>query len=341
MSKIPDLRSDTVTRPTPAMLEAMMKAAVGDDVFREDPTVNALEERTAQLFGKEAGLFCASGVMSNQIAIKAHTQPGDEVICDRQSHIYIHESGGVGFNSSAQLRLVDGDRGRINAVQVEENINPLFDWLPRTSLVSLENTVNKAGGSYYAAGSIEPIAEVCRRYNLRLHLDGARIFNALIETKEKAHEHARPFDSISICFSKGLGCPVGSVLVGSKEYIARARRIRKVLGGGMRQAGYLAAAGLYALDHHIDRLKEDHQRARAIGRVLESAGYVEALQPVDTNIVIFTLKASWTAEAFSKKLLDLGVRGIAFNKNTVRFVTHLDFNDEDLEKTTAALKKIG
>ena len=334
-----DLRSDTVTRPSKGMLEAMMSAAVGDDVFGEDPSVNTLEERTAKLFGKEAGLFCPSGTMTNQVAIKTHTQPGDELICDTHAHIYINEGGGIAFNSGVQVRLLPGDRGRISAKQVSENINPAFDWLPRTSLVCLENTVNRAGGSYYKLKDIKEISEVCKKNNLRLHLDGARIFNALAETGDSPVETAKYFDSVSICFSKGLGCPVGSVLIGDKEFIKRARRVRKVFGGGMRQAGFLAAAGNYALDHNIKRLKDDHARAKKIAGALKKASFVEELLPVETNIIIFSLK-NMTSEEFLKKLSEKGVKGIGFGKKMVRFVTHLDFNDEMLEITLKALKAL-
>ena len=334
-----DLRSDTVTRPTKGMLDAILAAHVGDDVFGEDPSMNLLEDRVAKLFGKEAGVFCPSGTMTNQVAIKAHTQPGDELICDKHAHIYINEGGGIAFNSGAQVRLIDGDRGRISAQQVAENINPYFDWLPRTSLVCLENTVNRAGGSYYTLNTIKEIAEVSKKNNLKLHLDGARIFNALAETGDTPVEMARPFDSISICFSKGLGCPVGSVLVGDKDFIKKARRVRKVFGGGMRQAGFLAAAANYALDNNIRRLKDDHRRAKKIADVLKSSSFVESLLPVETNIIIFSLK-EMSSEEFLKKLSDKGVKGIGFGKKMIRFVTHLDFDDAMLEKTLNALKEI-
>lgn len=334
-----DLRSDTVTRPSKGMLEAMMSSAVGDDVFGEDPSVNILEERTAKLFGKEAGLFCPSGTMTNQIAINTHTQPGDELICDTHAHVYINEGGGIAFNSGVQVKLLHGDRGRISAKQVSENINPTFDWLPHTSLVCLENTVNRAGGSYYKLNNIKEIYEVCKNTNLKLHLDGARIFNALVETGEKPEDHGKYFDSISICFSKGLGCPVGSVLVGDKEFIKRARRVRKIFGGGMRQAGFLAAAANYALNHNIKRLKDDHLRAKKIADALKTASFVEELLPVETNIIIFSLK-NMTSEEFLKKLSDKGVKGIGFGKNMVRLVTHLDFDDSMLEITLKALKKM-
>jgi threonine aldolase len=340
MQKFIDLRSDTVTRPSKGMLEAMMSAPVGDDVFGEDPSINTLEERTAKLFGKEAGIFCPSGTMTNQVAIKAHTQPGDELICDTHAHIYINEGGGIAFNSGVQVRLLPGDQGRISAQQVSENINPPFDWLPRTTLVCLENTVNRAGGSYYSLNSIKDISEVCKKNNLKLHLDGARIFNALAKTGDSAEETAKYFDSVSICFSKGLGCPVGSVLVGDKAFIKKARRVRKVFGGGMRQAGFLAAAANYALDNNIKRLKDDHLRAKKISNVLKNASFVGSLLPVETNIIIFSLKDPLTSEKFLKKLSEKGVKGIGFGKKMVRFVTHLDFDDAMLEKTLKVLKEI-
>jgi len=334
-----DLRSDTVTRPSKGMMDAILTASVGDDVFGEDPSVNALEEKTAKLFGKDSGLFCPSGTMTNQIAIKIHTQPGDELICDMHAHIYMNEGAGIAFNSGVQVRLLPGDRGRITAQQVIDNINPTFDWLPRTSLVSLENTINRSGGSFYKLPAIKEIADVCKKNNLRLHLDGARIFNALAETGDSPRETAMYFDSVSICFSKGLGCPVGSVLVGDKEFIQKARRIRKVMGGGMRQAGFLAAAANYALDNNIHRLKEDHNRAKKIADVLKSASYVDDLLPVETNIVIFTLKDPITSQEFTTRLAEKGVQGITFGKKMVRFVTHLNFDDKQLGKTLEVLEK--
>ena len=335
-----DLRSDTVIRPTREMLDAMFNAKVGDDVFNEDPTVNALEEKAAGLFGHEAGLFCPSGTMTNQIAIKVHTQPGDEVLCDVSAHIYNFEGGGISFNSGAQARLIAGDRGRISAKQVEENINPVFDWLTRTRLVSIENTANRAGGSYYSIQQMREIGATAKKHGLRYHLDGARIFNAITEAGYSPGEIGPLFDSVSVCLSKGLGTPAGSVLLGSKEFIRQARRIRKVFGGGMRQAGFLAAAGIYALDHHVDRLKEDHRRARAIGETLENCSYVASVLPVETNIVIFNLSEKMSAENFVNQLASHGIKAVGFGKQAIRFVTHLDFNDEMLEKTITALKAI-
>ena len=282
-----NLISDTVTKPTPQMLAAMMAAKVGDDVFNEDPTINALQSKTAALFGKEQALFCPSGTMTNQIAIKVHTSPLDEVICDEYSHIYQYEVGGYSFNSGVGINLIKGQHGKITAAQIEEAIKPLHDWLPKSRLVVLENTCNKGGGSFYTLDEIRPIAQLCKNKGLRLHLDGARLFNALVETGESTLAVGQLFDSISICLSKGLGAPVGSLLIGQQDFIAEARRFRKVMGGGMRQAGYLAAAGIYALDHHIDRLKTDNDRARQLGKVLEKLNFIGTIRPVKTNILIF------------------------------------------------------
>lgn len=262
MQPVIDLRSDTVTKPTPAMREAMMQAEVGDDVLEHDPTVRALEEKAAALFGMEAALFCPSGTMTNQIALRIHTQPQDQVICDRLSHIYWYEGGGPAYNSLVSLRMLDGDRGRITAAQVAENINPDDPHMPVSRLVSLENTANRAGGSCYGLDQIRVIRKVCDTHGLGLHLDGARLFNALTETGDTPKGYGGVFDSISICLSKGLGAPVGSLLITNQELHKKALRVRKVLGGAMRQSGFLAAAGLYALDHHVERLQDDHRRAR-------------------------------------------------------------------------------
>ena len=323
-----NLISDTVTKPTPAMLEAMMQAKVGDDVFRQDPTINALEDKMAKLFNKEAALFCPSGTMTNQIALKVHTQPLDEVICDEYSHIYQYETGGYAYNSGISVNLLKGTNGKITADQIAAAIKPDFDWLPRTSLVVLENTCNKGGGSYYTLEEIRPIQQLCKDQELALHLDGARLFNALVETGESTQEVGDTFDSISICLSKGLGAPVGSILVGNKAFIKQARRIRKVMGGGMRQAGYLAAACLYAVNHHIDRLKIDNDRAKLLGAHLKQKDYVSNVRPVQSNIVIFDVKAPYTAASFLEKSADLGVHASPFGPQTVRFVTHLDVSKE-------------
>ncbi len=327
-----NLISDTVTRPTPQMLDAMMNAQVGDDVFGEDPTVNRLEQKAAEMFGKPAALFCPSGTMTNQIAIKVHTQPLDEVICDHFSHVYQYETGGYAYNSGVAINLIEGTNGKITADQVEAAIKPVFDWLPISKLVVLENTANKGGGSYYSTNEIQPIAKLCKEKGLALHLDGARLFNALVETKESTQAIGKLFDSISICLSKGLGAPIGSLLIGESAFIKQARRIRKVMGGGMRQAGYLAAAGIYALDNHVDRLKIDNIRAQKLGKILSAKSWVADVRPVKTNIVIFDLEAPLTADTFLEKIKTKGINAAPFGPSTVRFVTHLDFTEEMLER---------
>jgi threonine aldolase len=326
-----DLRSDTVTKPTKGMLEAMWSAQVGDDVYGEDETVNALERKLAAVFGMEAGLFCPSGTMTNQIAIKCFTQPLDEVIADETAHVYRYEGGGIAFNSAASVRLLYGDRGRLTAEQIAEQINPENIHYPRTSLVVLENTVNRGGGSCYMLSQLTPIANLCKERGLKLHLDGARIFNALVATGDDPKGYGKLFDGISVCLSKGLGAPVGSVLLGSAETIKQARRIRKVFGGGMRQAGYLAAAGMYALDHQVKRLAEDHQHAQVLGEALLKQPYVKSLMQVDTNIVIFELHDAYPAEDFVKQLRQKEILCNTFGKQQVRFVTHLDVTAEMVE----------
>lgn len=333
-----DLRSDTVTKPTKEMLNAMFSAEVGDDVFAEEPTVIALEEKTAKLFGKEAALFCPSGTMTNQIAIKVHTQPGDEVLCDTTAHIYNYEGGGIAFNSGVQAKLLPGERGRISAKQVQESINPSFDWLTKTSLVCIENTANRAGGSYYSLEQMKELAEVCKSNKIKYHLDGARIFNAIVENAYTPADLGKLFDSISVCLSKGLGAPVGSLLLGDKELIRNARRVRKVFGGGMRQAGYLAAAGIYALDNNIERLKKDHARAKQLGATISKLPFIDSVLPVDTNIIIFNLNDKLKPEDFVQKLAANNIKAVGFGKQAIRFVTHLDFTDEMLEKTEMVLK---
>lgn len=329
-----DFRSDTVTRPTPGMLDAMHQARLGDDVFGEDPTLNELEAKTAALFGMEAALFCPSGTMTNQIAIKCHTQPGNEVICDHLSHIYQYEGGGIGFNAGCSVKLVQGNRGRITARQVEESINnPADVHKAVTALVSLENTANRGGGSCYDFAEIEQIKQVCTAHGLPLHLDGARLFNALVAKGETPQQYGRVFDSISICLSKGLGAPVGSLLIGKKEFIQKARRVRKVLGGGMRQAGMLAAAGMYALDNHVQRLAEDHQHARRLAEALAQKDFTGEILPVETNILIFEVKGRYTAPQLAAALKEKNILVIAISPTQVRMVVHLDIHPAMVEQT--------
>jgi threonine aldolase len=332
-SKIIDLRSDTVTRPSPAMLEAMLQADVGDDVFGDDPSVNKLEAHMAGMFGKEAALFCASGTMANQVAIKAHTQPGDEIICDTTSHVYNYEGGGIGFNSGCSARIVTGDRGRMKASQVQDCLNPDNIHYPRTSLVVAENTNNKGGGSIWDISDLKEISQLCRKNGLKFHLDGARLFNAMVETGESPLDFGSLFDSISVCFSKGLGAPIGSILIGNNDFIYKARRIRKVFGGGMRQAGYLAAAAMFALKNNVPRLREDHRRAKQLEQFLAHMHYVSDILPAQTNILIFKLQDSFPQEDFLKKTADKGLRVVGFGPQTIRIVTHLDFTDEMLNRT--------
>lgn len=336
-----DLISDTVTRPTPGMLKAMWSAEVGDDVFNEDASAHALQAHAATMFGHEAALFMPSGVMSNQIAIKAHTEPMDEMICEETSHVFRYENGGYAFHSQIAVQTIPGDHGRLTAAQVEAAIKPAADWLPRSRLVVLENTCNAAGGNYYRLDRVRPIRALCQERGLRLHLDGARLFNALVESGESTQDWGREFDSLSICLSKGLGAPVGSLLIGNAELIARARRLRKGFGGGMRQIGFLAAAGLHALTHHVERLTEDHEHARMLASVLAEAPFVAGLRPVHTNIVIFDLSGDWTAASFLARLLENGVRASAFGPKTVRFVTHLDVDRAMVERVCSVLRDIG
>ena len=335
-----DLRSDTVTKPTKAMLDAMFSAEVGDDVFGEDPTINKLEEKCAALFGMQAGLFCSSGTQTNQVAIKLHTQPGDEVICDANAHIYYYEGGGIAFNAGSSTKLLNGERGKFSAQDVINAIRADNVHFPRTSLVAVENTHNRGGGSIYDFNELEKIAAVCKKNNLAFHLDGARIFNAIVETDKSAKDFGRIFDTISVCLSKGLGAPVGSLLLGTKEHIYKARRIRKVFGGGMRQAGYLAAAGIYALDNNISRLKEDHARAKRLADILKSLPYVTEVMFPETNIIYFRLADSFQGADFQQKLSGNNIKVISLDDQVIRMVTHLDFDDEMLERLETVLKKL-
>jgi threonine aldolase len=327
-----DLRSDTVTKPTNYMLEAMFSAKVGDDVFEDDPTINALEDKAAKLFGMEKALFCTSGTMTNQIAINVHCRAGDEIICDENSHIYLYEGGGTMANSHTSVRLLKGDRGRITAGQVLESVNPDNVHYPISRMVSLENTMNKGGGCIYDFSEIQAIKEACKKNNLILHLDGARLANAVVETSQSFYDFGQVFDSISLCLSKGLGAPLGSLLLGNEVFIKQARRVRKRFGGGWRQAGYLAAAGIYALDHHVERLKDDHQRAKEIAHILKAKSEIIDILPVETNIVIIQLENGISAAEYVELLSQKGILAITFGKDKVRFITHLDFTDDHLEE---------
>lgn len=335
-----DLRSDTLTKPTPGMLDAMMSAEVGDDMFGEDPTVTALEKRAADMFGMDAAIYCASGTMTNQIGIRLHTTLQDEVICHKHSHIYLYESGGLMSNAGVSVRLLEGERGLITAKDVKAAIQPDDIHAPVSKVVSLENTMNKGGGSCYDFEEVWAIRETCHEHGLTLHLDGARLFNALVATGQKAKTYGEVFDTISICLSKGLGAPVGSLLLGGHDDIKRSKRIRKVMGGAWRQAGYIAAAGNYALDHNIHRLVEDHDRAKEIGAVLESLDYVEEVYPCETNILIFKLTDKFTNEVFLKKLADKKILAFGFGPQLIRFVTHLDFTDDHMTELISVLKTL-
>lgn len=322
------------------MLQAMFAAEVGDDVFSEDPTINLLESTMSALFNHEAALFCASGTMANQIAVKAHTQPMDEIMLDKTAHIYYYETAGFAFHSGVSVKLIDGDKGRITAEQVMENIQPNFDWLPKTSLVCLENTSNKGGGSCYELQAIEEIKATCDAHGLKLHMDGARLYNAIVAKRYTTKQIGALCDSISVCFSKGLGAPVGSVLIGSKEFIRKARRIRKVFGGGMRQAGYLAAACLYALEHHVERLAIDHQHAKQIAAVLENLSWIKEVLPCETNILIFTIDETKTSvEAVLSYLKQNGILAVQFGKHQIRMVFHLDISEDMVSTVQDTLKR--
>lgn len=335
-----DLRSDTVTRPTLAMLAAMQAAPVGDDVYKEDPTVRQLEESLATRFGMEAGLFCPSGTMTNQLAIMAHCGPVSEVICEAMAHVYLWEVGGIMHHARASVALLPGERGRLTAAQVESAIRPLGNvHYPTTRLVCLENTHNRGGGSCYEWTDLAAIAQLTKARGLALHLDGARIFNALVATGQRSQSYGQLFDSISVCLSKGLGAPVGSVLLGSKELVGTCRRLRKLFGGGWRQAGYLAAAGLYALENNVARLADDHARATRLADALRQQAYVAEILEPQTNLLIFRLDESrLTVADFLARLEAAGIRASGFGGSWVRFVTHLDVDDADVERVVTALK---
>jgi threonine aldolase len=337
-----DLRSDTVTKPTPAMRKAMAEAEVGDDVFGEDPTVNALQEKVANLLGKEAALFVPSGTMANQLSIKSHTQPGDEVIIEASSHPYNFEGGAGAALSGIQFQCLKGSRGIVEASQVEEGIRPADHHFAITRLICLENTHNRGGGSIYPLENMAEIYRLAKSRELFVHLDGARLWNASVATGIKPHEYAQWADSVSVCLSKGLGAPIGSLVASSKGFIDRVHRFRKMFGGGMRQVGIIAAAGIFALDHHIERLREDHQNAKRLAVSLKELKGV-SIDPkhVETNIVIFDvadtgMAATQVAEAMKKE----GILIHAFGKMQIRLVTHLDVTADDIEKALKAFGKV-
>ncbi len=333
-----DLRSDTVTKPTATMRNYMMQAAVGDDVFGEDPSINELEAKVCKLFGTEAALFTPTATMSNQIAIKILTQPLDEIICDRTAHIYSYEVGGYAFHSGCSIRYINGERGILTANDILNNINPEDVHKPITSLVCLENTANRGGGKVFPLQTIQSIHHVCKSNNLKLHLDGSRVMNALVASGDNAAEYGKLFDTITICFSKGLGCPMGSVLTGKKVHMDKARRVRKVFGGGMRQAGIMAAACIYGLDNHVERLAEDHANAKQIENTLLQLNYISAILSVETNIVIFRLAETSSDSHFIQYLANNDIHAFAIGDNWVRFVTHLDVNAEQIEQVNKVLK---
>lgn len=335
-----DLRSDTVTKPSKGMLDAMMSAKVGDDVFDEDPTVKQLEERLAKIFGKPRALFFPSGSMANQTALKLQTNPGEQVICDKYAHIYNYEAGGASFNSGISCKLIDGNRGMFTANQVKDAINPDAFYYAKTTLVEVENTANRGGGSLWDFEELKKIKKVCDTNNLGYHLDGARIWNALVEKSETPNQYGELFDTISVCLSKGLGCPIGSVLIGGDKIMEDAVRIRKVLGGNMRQVGYLAAAGLYALDNNLDRLTEDHKHAKGIGEVLSQLNYIKSVEPIETNIIIFELNDDVEEAEFIKSLDREGVKLIGMGSGKLRLVTHLDYTDMMHDKLLTVMKQI-
>ena len=332
-----DYRSDTFTRPTPGMLEAMYNAETGDDVFGEDPSVNRLEAMMADFFGKPAALYCPSGTMSNQVGIKVHTLPGDEVICSSLAHVYIYEGGGIAFNAGAQVRPIVGERGMITAAEVAAAINPDDVHKARTSLVCLENTANRGGGCCYDWEEVLRIKAVCQEHGLKLHLDGARLFNALMATRQNPKAYGNVFDSISVCLNKGMGCPMGSVLLGSEPFIREARRIRKKLGGGMRQAGYMAATGIYAMENHLQRLEQDHLHAKQIAHALLEKDFTGHMLPVETNILIFEVMDGWTPISFAEYLSREGIKVMPISTTQVRMVTHLDVTPEMVGKTCGVI----
>jgi threonine aldolase len=336
-----NLISDTVTKPTYEMLQAMFNAKVGDDVFKQDPTVNAFEKMVADLFGMEAALFFPTGTMANQTAIKLNTNPGDQIICDKWAHIHLYESGGASSNSGVNFNLLDGSRGMITAEQVKEGINdPEFYHTPMSKMVGIENTTNKGGGACYEIEELQKIKEVCVDHNLKYHLDGARLWNAMIAKNQQPKQFGELFDTISVCFSKGLGCPIGSVLLSDAETIHRALRIRKIFGGNMRQSGYLAAAGIYALQNNINRLEEDHRRAKELGSALQQCSWVAIVEPVETNIIVFSVQSNCKDQEVIEMLKQKGIAISLLAKGKLRIVTHLDYSQVMHEYVLEILKKL-
>ncbi len=336
-----NLISDTITRPTEEMLQAMMSAKVGDDVFMADPTVNELQDKMAKIFGMEAALFFPSGTMANQTAIKIHTQPAEQIICDKWAHVYNFEGGGASFNSGVSCCLLDGDRGMFNAEQVKSSINDPENYhIPITSLVAIENTTNKGGGACWDFNELEKIGKVCKEFNLAYHLDGARLFNALVAKNETPKQYGSLFDTISICLSKGLGAPVGSILIGTRQQIKKAVRIRKLYGGAMRQVGYLAAAGIYAMDYHVERLALDHERAKRLGEALDNSEFIKKVETIETNIVIFYVNDNIAEQDFVNALKSKEILIISMGNGKLRMVTHLDFTDKMLKVVIKVLNNL-
>lgn len=334
-----DLRSDTITKPGKEMLEAMFTADLGDDVYGEDPSINKLEEEIADYFGKGKAIFCPSGTMANQIGLRLLTQPQDEIICDEKSHIYRYEGGGIFYNSLCSVKLIKSDSGILTPEQIEKEINIPDIHYPRSRVIALENTCNKGGGSFYELDRLKSIRKLADKHNLKMHLDGARLFNAIVASRINPKDLAANFDTISICFSKGMGCPVGSVLLIDSEMEFDARRYRKVFGGGMRQAGILAAAASYALENNIEKLKEDHKRCSEIADALSKTDYIKKIYPHPTNILLFELENADKAAEFKSYLKDNDVLISEFASNTLRMVTHLDFNDEMLNRLLGLIGK--
>ncbi|WP_375235364.1 threonine aldolase family protein [Winogradskyella sp.] len=336
-----DLRSDTVTKPTKGMLDTMLTAEVGDDVYKEDPSINALEQRLADMFGMDEALFFPTGSMANQAALKLHTNPGEQVICDKYAHIYNYEGGGASFNSGISCKLVDGHRGMFTAEQAETSINPPdFYHSPLTSLIAVENTTNKGGGACWDFEELKKLRQVATNHGLGYHLDGARLWNALIVKDQSPKQYGELFDTISVCLSKGLGCPMGSVLIGNNDLMQGAIRVRKILGGGMRQVGFAAAAGLYALDNHFERLAEDHKKAKEIAEVLSKNTSIEKVEPIETNILIFELKSDVNETDFLNRLSEKGIQIIGMGSNKLRMVTHLNYSDAMHERLLQILVSI-